>query len=142
MRWLAGIAAIAAFAAAGCGGTVGAGAGGADIVPASAPAFLAFNTDIDSSQWQTVDDLSRRFPDREKALQTFHRALESEGLSWRRDVKPAIGPEVDLVWLDFAHDGDDFVVLMQPDDDKKFERLISKEASASDSSTPGSVAGR
>ena len=132
MRWLPGVAAIAAFVAAGCGGTVGASAGGADIVPATAPAFIAVNTDTESSQWQTVDDLSQRFPDRNKAMQTFHEALQSEGLSWKRDVKPAIGPEVDFVWLDFAHDGEDFVVLLQPDDDKKFDKLITKEASASD----------
>jgi hypothetical protein len=126
MRWLAGVLAAVALVAAGCGGTTGAGVGGADLVPASAPAFLAFNTDLDSSQWQTVDDLAGRFPDKEKALNLFRQALNTEGVKWDRDVKPALGPEIDIVWLDFENDGENFVALMQPKDEAKFEQLLRK----------------
>jgi hypothetical protein len=127
MRRLAGVLALFALVAAGCGGTTnGAGVGGSDLVPASAPAFLAFNTDTDSPQWQKVDDLAGRFPDKDKALNFFRQALNSEGLKWDRDVKPALGPELDIVWLDFENDGGDFVALLQPKDEAKFEQLLRK----------------
>src|SRR6266540_3413677 len=131
MRWLSGVFAALALLAAGCGGTTAAGTGGADIVPASAPAFIAVNMDVDSSQWQTVDQLASRFPDKEKALKIFREGLRNEGLSWDRDVKPALGPELDMVWLDFDNDGEDFVALMQPSDESKFDKLIAKEQGTS-----------
>ncbi|HEY3017906.1 MAG TPA: hypothetical protein VGJ23_03655 [Gaiellaceae bacterium] len=131
MRWLSGVFAALALLAAGCGGTTAAGTGGAEIVPASAPAFIAFNVDVDSSQWQTIDQLASRFPDKEKALKIFREGLRSEGVSWDRDVKPALGPELDIVWFDFDNDGEDFVALMQPSDESKFDKLIAKEQKTS-----------
>src|SRR5215210_132180 len=127
MRWFSGILAAVALVAAGCGGTTAPGAGGADIVPASAPAFIGVNVDTDSSQWRMLDELASRFPDKAKAMKLFDSALDSEHLDWKRDVKPALGSEVDLIWLDFDNDGGDFVALVQPDDKQKFEKLI-KEA--------------
>ena len=126
MSRLAGLLVCLALAVVGCGGTAGVGAGGADIVPASAPAFIALNTDIDSSQWQAVDALASRFPDKQKALKTFKEGIGSEGISWDNDLKPALGPELDVVWLDFDNDGENFVALMQPDDESKFEKVIAK----------------
>jgi hypothetical protein len=126
MRWPAGILAALALAVAGCGGTSNVGAGAADLVPADAVAFIAVNTDLDSSQWQTVDDLASRFPDKEKAIKMLKDAAREEGLDWERDVKPAIGPEVDLAWLDFENGGDNFVMLVQPKDEAKFEQVLDK----------------
>jgi hypothetical protein len=118
--------------AAGCGGTTRADAGGAEIVPAGAPAFIAVNTDTDSPQWQTVDNLASRFPDKQKATRMVTEAIRKEGLSWDRDVKPGIGPEVDLVWLDFDNGGQNFAVLLRPDDEQKFKRLTKEAESAAD----------
>src|SRR5215204_3003767 len=60
---------VLVFVLAGCGGpTSSVGAGGADIVPADAPAFVTIDTDLDSSQWQTIDQLASRFPDKDKLI--------------------------------------------------------------------------
>ena len=129
MRRLAGLCAILplALVVAGCGGTTSTGTGGAGIVPASAPAYIAINTDPDSSQWQTVDDLVKRFPSQGKARKVFHQALNQAGVSWENDIKPALGKEFDFIWLDFRNDGQDFVALTQPKNEAKFEELFSKD---------------
>jgi hypothetical protein len=124
MRWLSGVAGALALLAAGCGGTTTADIGASDMVPASAPAFIAVNTDTDSSQWQTVDRLASRFPDKDKALRAFHEGLNGAGLSWKKEIKPILGPEVDLAWLDFDNDGEDVVILMQPRDEQKFLKVV------------------
>jgi hypothetical protein len=126
MRWPAAFLAALALAVTGCGGTSDVGAGAADLVPADAAAFVAVNTDLDSSQWQTVDDLASRFPDKEKAIRMLKDAAREEDLDWERDVKPAIGPEFDLAWLDFENGGGNFVMLVQPKDEAKFEQVLEK----------------
>lgn len=124
-----------AVLAAGCGGTGSAGVGASNLVPATAPAYIAIDTDPGSSQWKTVNDLAGRFPDKQKAVDAAKKELRKQpGLDWDRDIKPAFGPEVDVVWLDFAHGGTDVVVLTQPRDDKKFAELVRK-ADAGDTST-------
>ena len=117
----------AAFLAAGCGGTSGLGAGAAGIVPASVPAYIAVDTDPGSSQWKTVNDLAGRFPDKQKAVDSIERELRKDpGLDWQREIKPALGPEVDIVWLDLANNGENFVALMQPRDEDAFKRALDK----------------
>jgi hypothetical protein len=133
MRWPAGVAAIAAFAVAGCGGTTSSiGAGASDLVPASAPAFVAVDTDPGSSQWKTVDALASRFPDKQKGIDSIKQDMQKDGVDWAKDVKPALGKELDFAWLDFANNGRNFVILAQPGDEGAFERLIKK---ANDSET-------
>src|SRR5919197_6205553 len=113
--------------AAGCGGTSGLGSGAAAIVPASAPAYIVVDTDPGSSQWKTVERLADRFPDKQKGIDFIERDLrKEERLDYDRDVKPALGPELDLVWIDFDHDGQDIVGLMQPNDEDAFKRIIAK----------------
>ena len=136
MRWLVGVAAVAAaFAVAGCGGTetAGSSSGASAIVPAGVPAFVSVNTDPDSSQWKTSDELASRFPDKQKAVDAMEKELRKEGFDWEHDLKPALGPEVDLVWLDFANGGENIVGLLQPKDDAAFERGV-KKANAKDPS--------
>ena len=48
------------------------------------------------------------------------------GLDYEKDVEPALGPELDLVWLDFANDGENVVALMQPDDPEAFQRVVAR----------------
>ena len=113
---------------AGCGGTTSnAVAGGADIVPADAPAFVTIDTDLDSSQWQTIDQLASRFPDKDKLIKSLKRdLLEDEGVDWDKDVRPALGGELALAWLDFDNDAENAVALLQPDDEDAFKRLVAK----------------
>jgi hypothetical protein len=133
MRRLAGALAVLALVVTGCGGTSsGAGAGGADIVPADATMFIALNTDADSGQWRTADNLASRFPDKQDGVKAVKQALRDEGLDWERDVKPALGPESDFVWLDLENEAENFVVITQPKDQAKFDNLISKAEESSD----------
>jgi uncharacterized protein DUF3352 len=132
VRRSAGVLVLLAFLAAGCGGTSGVGASGADVVPAGAPAYISVNIDTDSSQWQTLDKLASRFPDKAKGVQALKQAARDQGFDWQRDVKPALGPEIDLVWLDFDNNGQNFVVLIKPDDKSKFDALLKKEQSGQD----------
>jgi len=135
MRWATGVFAAATLAAAGCGGTTAqVGSGASSIVPASAPAFIAFDTNASSSQWQTIDALAAKFPDKQKAVDQIKKEMSKDGVSWDTDVKPALGDELDVVWLDFANDGQNFVVLLQPKNEAKFKDVIAKE-NKSDPST-------
>jgi hypothetical protein len=91
------------------------------------PAYVAINSDAGSSQWQTVDDLARRFPDKQKGVDQLERSLrDSLGLDFDKDVKPALGPEIDIVWLDLKGGGNNVVALMQPGDESAFERAVAK----------------
>jgi hypothetical protein len=133
MRRLAGVVAVLALVVTGCGGTTsGAGAGGADIVPADAAMFISLNTDPDSEQWQAADRLTSRFPDKQDAVKTIKQGLRDEGFDWEKDVKPALGPEFDFVWLDLERNGQDFVLITQPKDQAKFERLMKRIQQSSD----------
>jgi Protein of unknown function (DUF3352) len=113
--------------AGGCGGGGGGGnalPAAADVVPANAAALISVDTDFSSGQWRRALALTRRFPG---AAQLLRRASAQSGnLSFDRDVKPALGPEVDVVWLDFAHGGNDAVALTQPKNEKRFAALIRK----------------
>jgi hypothetical protein len=118
---------LAAFALllAGCGGTTAPGSGGADFVPASVPLFVAINTDLDSSQWDAVNELADKFPDKQKAIDSIKQQLTKKGLDWEEDLKPALGPELDLVMLDFNHP-DEIVALTQPKNQGAFEGAVRK----------------
>jgi hypothetical protein len=122
----AGLLALAALAA-GCGSAPTVAGGGSSIVPASVPAYIAINSDAGSSQWQTVDDLAGRFPDKQKGVDQLQRSLRDDlGLDFDKDLKPALGPEIDIVWLDLKRGGNNVVALIQPVDESAFERAVAK----------------
>jgi len=128
MRRLTGVLAATALVAAGCGGTTAQiGAGASDIVPASAPAFLAVDTDSSSAQWQTINELAGKFPDKQKGVDSIKSDLHKQAkLDWAKDVKPALGKEIDFAWLDFENNGRNFVVLVQPANEAKFKQVLDK----------------
>ena len=117
-----------ALAAAGCGAKDRPAAeGGAEIVSASVPVYVAIDSNLSSEQWQQVDDLLRKFPAYSDALQSLRSELKTEtGLEYERDVKPALGDEIDLVWLDFQNDGTNVVALTKPKDEDAFRRMVEK----------------
>jgi hypothetical protein len=91
------------------------------------PAYIAIDSDAGSSQWQTVVDLAGRFPDKQKGVDELERSLRNElGLDFGKDVKPALGPEIDIVWLDLKGGGNNVVALTQPGDESAFERAVAK----------------
>ena len=87
--------------------------------------FVVIDSDLRSSQWQTVNALANKFPDKQKAVDAIKQRLNKKGLDWKRDLEPALGPEVDVVMLDFAHPNET-VALMQPQDEGAFERAVKK----------------
>jgi hypothetical protein len=127
MRWPTGVVAAFAFAAAGCGGTTAqVGSGASTIVPASAPAFVAVDADPTSAQWRTINELASKFPDKQKAVDSFKQDMRKEDVSWEQDLKPILQGELDFVWLDFNKNGEDFVALFQPKDEAKFKAFVDK----------------
>jgi hypothetical protein len=94
---------------------------------------VAIDSDPGSSQWQTVDTLASKFPDHQKVVDSIKSQLGKKGLDWEHDLKPALGPELDVVMLDFSHP-DQTVALMQPKDEGAFERAV-KKGNGSDPST-------
>jgi Protein of unknown function (DUF3352) len=123
-----GLLAALAVVAAGCGAKdESAATGGAEIVSASAPAFVSIDSDLSSDQWQQVDELLRKFPARSMLISELRSSLkEDSALDYEDDIKPALGDEVDLVWLDFANDGSNVVALTKPKDEDAFQRMLEK----------------
>ena len=114
---------------AGCGGGGGsrAGEGAAKIVPATAPVYIALNTDEGSEQWQALKALAARFPGKQKAVDSVESSLRrASSLDYRKDIEPALGPEIDFAWLDLNGNGDHVVGLMQPKSMSAFEKLVAK----------------
>jgi hypothetical protein len=126
------------LAACGGGGSNGAGAAsspsGAAMVRAGVLAFASIDSDLGSSQWQQVDRLAQKFPGRDKALAQIKQALSKEGVDYGKDVKLALGPEVDLAIVSGGTSSSTKVVaLTKPDDAGAFKKLVAK-LNASDSS--------
>ncbi|HYY76672.1 MAG TPA: DUF3352 domain-containing protein [Gaiellaceae bacterium] len=116
-------------ALAGCGGGTESGdAGGeaASIVPAGAALYISGNTDFEGDEWEAAEELVRRFPDGERAIQMLLEDLQAEDVDFEADVKPALGPEVALVVLELDSAEPAFVGLTQPRDEQKLQDLLSK----------------
>jgi hypothetical protein len=123
-----GVLVASAVVLAGCGANDQAsGADGAEVVPASVPVFVAIDSDLSSDQWSQVDELLSKFPARDDLIDDLRSSLkEDPGFDYEDDVKPALGDEVDLVWLDFENEGSNFVALTKPKDKDAFQSLIEK----------------
>jgi len=132
-RFWAGVAVAAALAATGCGGGGGGGSvpDGASVAPASSIGFVSVNTDFASAQWKQVTKLAGRFPGTPQLIAELKK--RTKGLDFEQDVKPALGPEVDLVWFDAANNGNDVVGLTKPDTKAKLETLLEKSRSKGES---------
>ena len=120
---------LAAFglAVAGCGGAAEPTGGGvpasASLAPADALAYATVTTDESSGQWSQAADLLDRFPGANEDLQKqIATALEAEGVTWKDDVAPALGPEVVLVVTSDRKT----ILLTQPDDEDKLAALVAK----------------
>jgi Protein of unknown function (DUF3352) len=127
------------LAACGGGGDVSEGGGGASpsgaaLVRAGVLAFVSIDSDLGSGQWQQLDELAHKFPGRDRAIARIKEAFTKEGVDYDDDVKPALGPEVDLAIVSGGTSSSTkTVVLTKPDDPGKFKALVAK-LNASDSS--------
>jgi hypothetical protein len=122
----AGLLTAVALLVAGCGGDTNRAAEGASIVSASAPAFVSIDSNLDSDQWQATDDLLKSFPGRSQLLQSIRSLLTEAELDYETDIEPALGDEIDCVWLDFDDGGENAVAITQPEDEDAFRRLVQK----------------
>jgi Protein of unknown function (DUF3352) len=137
---------LLAFLVAGCGsGSSKTSAGssipaGASIVRSGLVGFVAIDSDIGSNQWQQLDELAKKFPGRDKAIAHIEDELTKEGLDYESDVKPALGPELDLAIASAGSEKSTRVVgLTRPEDPAKLEALIHK-LNSSDSGGDNAVA--
>jgi hypothetical protein len=122
--------------AAGCGGgaATGSSGSGASLVRSDALAFVSLDTDLGSSQWKQVDELSKKFPGRDMALRQFRQSLSKNGVDYDKDVKPALGSEVDIVFVPGTKVSDFAVVgLTKPKDAGRLKDLV-KKLNATDTS--------
>jgi hypothetical protein len=125
-RLLAFIAVLAlVLAAAGCGGDEESSLGdsAASIAPANAAAYVSVNSDLDSDEWNELNSLLDRFPDKEKLTAALRDSLRKEGVELE-DLQAALGPTVELVALGFEDADADLVGLTQPRDEQKLRELL------------------
>ncbi|MEN3340617.1 MAG: hypothetical protein V7644_21 [Actinomycetota bacterium] len=125
----AAVAAAAVLTATGCAGTGSSGSSGlgaaASFAPANAAAFVAVDTSLSSGQWRAADGLLSRFPGRDALVTRLRQAFERRSkLSWADDVRPALGPELDLVAL--RGQPTQLVALTRPTDSGKLDALLAK----------------
>ena len=121
-------AVVCALAASACGGSSGSATGvasGAEVAPADALGFVSIDTDRGSEQWKQGDALLKKFPFRTKLLDELNRGIAQEGVDLNRDVLPALGRELDVVFVEVAGKPQ-AVALTQPADEQKFDALMAK----------------
>ena len=114
-----------AVGAAACGGGEGGSATGgesaASLVPESALAFVTIDTDLESDQIQSADDVLKKFPFRERVLAEIRRGLREEGVN-AEALRRSAGPEVDVAVLGAT--GELVAAFTQPRDEDEFIRLL------------------
>jgi uncharacterized protein DUF3352 len=124
---LVALAAVMLATVAGCGGEetlTGSVPDGASFAPANTAAYVFSVTDVESEQWAKADALLKRFPGRAELLESFNEELEQDDLTWERDVRPALGEDVHVVWLDFGNGGENIVGYTKPRDKAKLNALL------------------
>jgi hypothetical protein len=133
-----------ALVAAGCGASVSGVARGADLggdaaslVPPDASAYVAANSDVSSGQWQNVDALTKSLPIRPKIMDEIQTELQKHGLTWKDDVEPALGPEVDVALIGTS----DYVAFTKPDNEAKLKALATKLSEGKEQYTVEDIGG-
>jgi hypothetical protein len=124
---LAGVAAALLVAA--CGGTTRpgvSGESGASLVHSGALAYVAVDSDLDSSQWQKVDGLLHKFPSHDKWIRALKRFVAEHEIDYDRDVKPALGPEVDVAAVADGGQQPAWAALTKPESLDKARELVRK----------------
>jgi hypothetical protein len=139
MRRLLPLLALAALLA-GCGSasktgsTGGSIPAGASVVRAGPVAFVSIDSDTASSQWRQLDELAQKFPGRDEAISKLKHQLTEQGVDYDTDVRPALGPELDVAVVSAGNESSTkAVALTKPDDPAKLKALVAK-LNAKDSS--------
>jgi hypothetical protein len=125
---LAALAVCSVAVLAACGGGSGVGSGetpeGAALVSGATPVFVSIASDFDGEQWQAVEQLVQRFPSGPAALDDLFSSLSEDGIDFETELKPALGPEVDIAMLDLEQDEPTVVLFTRPSDPARLEALL------------------
>ena len=126
---LAALAAGLLLVAVGCGNqstpsSSGLGSDAAALAPPGAIAFVSIDGNLDSKQWQRLDDLTKGLPLRDRVLEQVRTALRQAQLDFDADVRPAVGPELGVAVLQGDGGSPEPVVLTQPEDESKLRSLV------------------
>ena len=128
----AALAAVFLLVAAGCGGSTAAtgqaGGDAAQLVPPSALAFVSADTNLDSAQWGTVKDL-------------FGPIQLPKDLDYQRDVKPALGDELNVAVLGIDNGKPEAIAIVKPDDKAKLSKLAARFDQGNEHYTVEQIAG-
>jgi hypothetical protein len=119
------------LATAACGGSAASvgrspGSDAARLVPANALAFVSVDTDLGGAQWRRLDDLTRGLPARERVVKMVRDALAQKQLDLERDVRPALGGELDVAVLAGDAASPEVVALAQSNDEAKLRALATR----------------
>jgi hypothetical protein len=135
-------ACVAVLVAAGCGGSTqskaggGIGSSGAELVTPGALAYVSIDSDLTSSRWQQLDKLLQKFPIRDQLLTKLKNALAEKDVNYERDVRPALGSELDVAAVAGASGEEpSYVAFTKPDSILKAKELVSKLAEGSSTAT-------
>ena len=115
-----------------CGGSTSNGPGGigdsgASLVSSDAVVYASVDSDLGSGRWQQVDDLLKKFPIRDKLLAEIKKGLAEHQLDYDTDIKPALGPELDVAAVPGTSAEDTpYAVFTKPDSIDKAKALVSK----------------
>src|SRR3954464_2737827 len=118
---LTGAAFLVAAVAVACGGTThgqsgGIGESGASLVRSGALGFVAVDSDLGSNRWQQLDELAKKFPVRDRFLSEVKQGLAAQTIDYERDIKPALGPELDVAVVAGASPQDvSYAAMTKPD---------------------------
>jgi hypothetical protein len=99
---------------------------GASVVRSGALAFVSVDSDTGSSQWQQLDKLAQKFPGRDQLVSRLQQQFSAQGVDYENDVKPALGPELDVAAFSSQNAIATAVALTKPDDPAKFKALVAK----------------
>jgi Protein of unknown function (DUF3352) len=107
---------------------------GASLVRVGVIAFASVDSDTGSSQWKQLDELAQKFPGRENLVAQLEQKISAHGVDYDTDVKPALGPELDVAAVSAGDESSTkAVALTKPADPAKFKALVAK-LNAKDSS--------
>jgi Protein of unknown function (DUF3352) len=100
---------------------------GASVVRAGSVAFVSIDSDTNSDQWKQLDKLAQKFPGRDNLVAQLKQKISAQGVDYDTDVKPALGPEVDVAVVSAGNESSTkAVALTKPDDPAKFKALVAK----------------
>jgi hypothetical protein len=104
------------------GGSVPAGA---SLFRSDLLGFASVDSDLGSGQWQQFDKLWQKFPAHDTWLHQLEQSFAKDGLDYERDVKPALGPELD-VGVAASGTSEAVVGVTKLDDPAKLKELVTK----------------